>query len=70
VHLSLKRLILDILTSAAIWFITIIAIVYLGNGYLYSVEIPRLVLLFSILFYIPLGIILRFILSRVVRFAM
>jgi hypothetical protein len=70
VYLSFKRIGLNILSTAALWFVTIIAIIYLGNGYLYSVEIPRLVLLFAIILYVPMGIVVRLFLRYAVRACM
>lgn len=32
------------------WFLFFIASVYLGNGYFYSVEIPRLVIFYTLIF--------------------
>jgi hypothetical protein len=37
-------------SSCWTWFLFFIAAVYLGNGYLYSVEIPRLVIFYTVIF--------------------
>ncbi|MDP2103862.1 MAG: hypothetical protein Q8K26_02995, partial [Candidatus Gracilibacteria bacterium] len=41
--------ILDILLSAVYWFFIYIALLYLSLGFLYTVELPRLIILFALL---------------------
>ena len=45
---SLVSKLLSLFSSCWVWFLFFIATVYLGNGYLYSVEIPRLVIFFTV----------------------
>lgn len=58
----------DIIMTSLYWFFIFIAIVYLSLGFIYTIEIPRLIVLFTI-FIATVGIILeRFILGRVEQF--
>lgn len=41
--------VLDIFLSALYWFFIYIAILYLSLGFLYTVEIPRLIVLFALI---------------------
>jgi len=41
--------ILDILLSAVYWFFVYIALLYLSLGFLYTVEMPRLIVLFTLI---------------------
>lgn len=56
---------MDILMTALYWFFVFIAIVYLSLGFLYTVEIPRLIVLFTVIITI-IGVVLeRGILDRI-----
>ncbi|MDD2516534.1 MAG: hypothetical protein PHF26_04950, partial [Candidatus Gracilibacteria bacterium] len=57
--------ILDIIRLSFYWFILYIAIVYLSREYLYSTDIPRLIILFAFLISIGSIIIERFILNKI-----
>ncbi len=71
---SIRRSSLQILreltTTLLIWFLAFITIVYLGNGYLYTVEIPRLVIVFTLVISSMLFLSVRILLRHGVLFAM
>ncbi|MDD2487214.1 MAG: sugar transferase [Candidatus Gracilibacteria bacterium] len=57
----------DIIKCLSIWFIFYIAILYLANGYVYSTEIPRLIIFFSLLISFVFIIIERFLINKVIE---
>ncbi len=55
----------DIITKSILWFIIYISILYLANWYLYKVEIPRLIIFFTLIFSIIFLIFERFLLNKI-----
>ncbi len=55
----------DIIAKSILWFIIYISILYLANWYLYKVEIPRLIIFFTLIFSIIFIILERFLLNKI-----
>lgn len=51
--------------AVGIWFFVFISVVYLGNGYLYTVEIPRLVIFLVLFLSLPVLILSRYFLHAI-----